>query len=222
MWKQFSVSLFGTVCEFSFLVYLHHFSHVSPPHSRSSSPAQLSLGSFDHSMFLIVPYGVLQHAVRVGGQDWISMPRRVQWWYGCLLLAIPLTCLPFWLPLSWHFLKPPGRSPDLFWEAAPNSSLIFVSVLLFPVRIALQAMHSVSIAILYLRHRLLWVSSATLFSLILPVLNNSISIANYSYAVHLLFQIAYEYLEHNGFLYFASSYPYIQRTLFCFIAVRFL
>lgn len=141
------------------------------------------------------------------------MPRRVQWWYGCLLLSVPLTRLPFWLPLSWRFLKPPGRSPDLFWEATPHSSLIFVSVLLFPVRIGLQLMRSVSIAILYLRHRLLWVFSATLSNLILPVLNNFISIANYSYAIHLLFQIAYEYLEYNGFLYFASSYPYIQRTV---------
>lgn len=197
-------------------MYLHHFSCVSPPCSLTWTPAQLNLSSFR-------PFHVSEcPSFGVGGQDWISMPHRIQWWQGCFLLSIPLTCLLFWLPLSWRFLKPPGRSPHLFWEVAPNSSLIFVSVLLFPLRIALQLKRLVSMAVFYLRHRLLWVFSATLFNLILSVLNNFVSIENYSYAIHLLFHIAYEYLEYNGFLYFASSYPYIQRTVFCFIAIRLL
>lgn len=58
-------------------------------------------------------------------------------------------------------------------------------------------MHSLSVAVLYLGHRLLWVFSAALFSLILPVLNNFVSSASCSYALHLFFQRACEYLEYN-------------------------
>lgn len=89
-------------------------------------------------------------------------------------------------------LKLLGGSPASSCEVTPNLNLIFV--LLFPARITWQLLLLVSVLTLYLRHRLhvLWVFSATFFNLILPVLNNFVSIANYSCAIHLHFQIAYE------------------------------